>query len=78
LGIVKSLETLAIRLDRRCENALKVAEFRTASNVNRVKKYPFLNRIHNMKLQKQMKFSGSIVAFEIKVSIGSRKSFWIK
>jgi O-succinylhomoserine sulfhydrylase len=27
LGVIKSLETLAIRLDRHCENALKVAEF---------------------------------------------------
>jgi O-succinylhomoserine sulfhydrylase len=27
LGFIKSLETLAIRLDRHCENALKVAEF---------------------------------------------------
>jgi O-acetylhomoserine/O-acetylserine sulfhydrylase-like pyridoxal-dependent enzyme len=28
LGLfIKSLETLAIRLDRHCENALKVAEF---------------------------------------------------
>jgi O-succinylhomoserine sulfhydrylase len=42
LGFIKSLETLAIRLDRHCENALKVAEFlEQHPNVNRVK-YPFL------------------------------------
>jgi O-succinylhomoserine sulfhydrylase len=40
LGFIKSLETLAIRLDRHCENALKVAEFlEQHPNVNRVK-YP--------------------------------------
>jgi O-succinylhomoserine sulfhydrylase len=39
--VIKSLETLAIRLDRHCENALKVAEFlEQHPNVNRVK-YPF-------------------------------------
>ena len=38
----KSLETLAIRLDRHCENAMKVAEFlEQHPNVNKVK-YPFL------------------------------------
>jgi O-succinylhomoserine sulfhydrylase len=52
LGFIKSLETLAIRLDRHCENALKVLSFRTASNVNRVK-YPFLKSIHNEIAQKQ-------------------------
>jgi O-succinylhomoserine sulfhydrylase len=36
----KSLETLAIRLDRHCENALKVRSFRKSSQVNKVK-YPF-------------------------------------
>jgi O-succinylhomoserine sulfhydrylase len=41
LCFIKSLETLAIRLDRHCENALKVAEFlEQHPNVNR--KIPFL------------------------------------
>jgi O-succinylhomoserine sulfhydrylase len=55
LGFIKSLETLAIRLDRHCENALKVAEFlEQHPNVNRVK-YPFLKSHHMKSPKKQMK-----------------------
>jgi O-acetylhomoserine/O-acetylserine sulfhydrylase-like pyridoxal-dependent enzyme len=51
LGFIKSLETLAIRLDRHCENALKVAEFlEQHPNVNR--KISFLKSHHNMKSPK--------------------------
>jgi O-succinylhomoserine sulfhydrylase len=42
LGFYQKFRDLAIRLDRHCENALKVAEFlEQHPNVNRVK-YPFL------------------------------------
>ncbi|MBB4806451.1 O-succinylhomoserine sulfhydrylase [Chryseobacterium defluvii] len=71
----KSLETLAIRVEKHCENALKVAEFlETHPNVELVK-YPFLKSHPGYEIaKKQMKLGGNIVAFEIKGGIeGGRK-----
>ena len=71
----KSLETLAIRVERHCENALKVAEFlENHPNVDLVK-YPFLKSHPNHDIaKKQMKLGGNVVAFEIKGGIeGGRK-----
>ena len=72
----KSLETLAIRLDRHCENALKVAEFlENQPNVNKVK-YPFLKSHPQYDIaQKQMKAGGNIVAFEIKGGLEAGRAF---
>jgi O-succinylhomoserine sulfhydrylase len=72
----KSLETLAIRLDRHCENALKVAEFlESHAQVNKVK-YPFLKSHPQYEIaQKQMKLGGNIVAFEIKGGIEAGRAF---
>jgi O-succinylhomoserine sulfhydrylase len=72
----KSLETLAIRLDRHCENAMKVAEFlEQHPNVNRVK-YPFLKSHPQYEIaQKQMKLGGNIVAFEIKGGLEAGRIF---
>nr|WP_315162334.1 aminotransferase class I/II-fold pyridoxal phosphate-dependent enzyme [uncultured Flavobacterium sp.] len=72
----KSLETLAIRLDRHCENAMKVAEFlEQHPNVNTVK-YPFLKSHPQYAIaQKQMKLGGNIVAFEIKGGLEAGRAF---
>ena len=72
----KSLETLAVRVDRHCENAMKVAEFlENNSNVNWVK-YPFLRSHPQYKVAKrQMKLGGNIVAFEVKGGIEAGKIF---
>jgi O-succinylhomoserine sulfhydrylase len=72
----KSLETLAIRVDRHCENAMKVAEFlESHPNVNTVK-YPFLKSHPQYELaKKQMKLGGNIVAFEIKGGIEAGRAF---
>ena len=72
----KSLETLAVRLERHCENALKVAEFlENHSQVNKVK-YPFLKSHPQYAIaQKQMKLGGNIVAFEIKGGIEAGRAF---
>ncbi len=72
----KSLETLAIRLDRHCENALKVAEFlEQHPNVSLVK-YPFLKSHPQYEIaKKQMKLGGNIVAFEIKGGIEAGRAF---
>jgi len=72
----KSLETLAVRVDKHCENAMKVAEFlENQSNVNWVK-YPFLKSHPQYKIaKKQMKLGGNIVAFEVKGGIEAGRSF---
>lgn len=72
----KSLETLAVRLERHCENALKVAEFlENHPQVNKVK-YPFLkSHPQHAIAQKQMKLGGNIVAFEIKGGIEAGRAF---
>ncbi|MBF4471458.1 trans-sulfuration enzyme family protein [Flavobacterium sp. HJJ] len=72
----KSLETLAVRVERHCENALKVAEFlEKHPNVNSVK-YPFLKSHPQYEIaQKQMKLGGNIVAFEVKGGIEAGRAF---
>ncbi|MEN4761490.1 O-succinylhomoserine sulfhydrylase [Chryseobacterium sp. C39-AII1] len=72
----KSLETLAIRVEKHCENALKVAEFlESHPNVDLVK-YPFLPSHPSYEVaKKQMKLGGNIVAFEIKGGIEGGRNF---
>jgi O-succinylhomoserine sulfhydrylase len=72
----KSLETLPVRVDKHCDNALKVATFLEAhKNVNFVK-YPFLKSHPQYKLAKQqMKLGGNVVAFEIKGGITAGRKF---
>ncbi|MEF9479688.1 O-succinylhomoserine sulfhydrylase [Chryseobacterium sp. RRHN12] len=72
----KSLETLAIRVEKHCENALKVAAFlENHPNVELVK-YPFLKSHPSYEVaKKQMKLGGNIVAFEIKGGIEGGRNF---
>jgi len=72
----KSLETLAVRVDRHCENALKVAIFlETQSNVTFVK-YPFLKSHPQYEVaKKQMKLGGNVIAFEVKGGIDKGREF---
>lgn len=72
----KSLETLAVRVDRHCENAFKVAEFlEEHPNVNWVK-YPFLKSHPQFEVaKKQMKNGGSIVAFEVNGGVEAGRKF---
>ncbi|MDG1763318.1 MAG: aminotransferase class I/II-fold pyridoxal phosphate-dependent enzyme [Flavobacteriaceae bacterium] len=72
----KSLETLAVRVDRHCENALKISKkLEDHPQVNWVK-YPFLpsHPQHNLAL-KQMKKGGNIVSFEIKGGLEAGRKF---
>ncbi len=73
----KSLETLAVRVDRHCENALKLATFlESHSKVNWVK-YPFLKSHPQYEIaKKQMKLGGNIVAFEVKGGVKAGKTFF--
>lgn len=72
----KSLETLSVRVDRHCENALKVATFlEQHSNVELVK-YPFLKSHPQYHIaKKQMKKGGNIVGFQIKGGLEHGKTF---
>ena len=72
----KSLETLAVRLEKQCENALAVAEFlEKHPNVNLVK-YPFLKSHPQYEIaKKQMRLGGNVVAFEIKGGLESGRKF---
>ncbi|WP_339916834.1 trans-sulfuration enzyme family protein [Yeosuana marina] len=72
----KSLETLSVRVDKHCENALKVAEFlESHPHVNWVK-YPFLKSHPQYEVaKKQMKLGGNIVAFEVKGGIEAGRKF---
>ena len=72
----KSLETLAVRVDKHCENALKVAKYLENHKKISLVKYPFLTS-HPQYLiaKKQMRQGGNIVAFEIKGGIESGRNF---
>ena len=72
----KSLETLAIRVEKHCENAQKVAQFLEEHKQVELVKYPFLKshpQYHTAK--QQMKLGGNIVAFEIKGGLASGRKF---
>lgn len=72
----KSLETLAVRLDRHCENALKVAEFLEGEEQAQKVKYPFLKSHPQYEIaKKQMKKGGNIISFEIKGGIEAGRKF---
>ncbi|PTT35105.1 O-succinylhomoserine sulfhydrylase [Chryseobacterium sp. HMWF028] len=72
----KSLETLAIRVEKHCENALKVAEFLESHPNVELVKYPFLKSHPSYEVaKKQMKLGGNIVAFEIKGGIEGGRAF---
>lgn len=75
--ISKSLETLAVRVDRHCENALKLAEFlETHPKINWVK-YPFLKSHPQYEVaKKQMKAGGTVVAFEVKGGLEAGRQFF--
>ena len=72
----KSLETLHIRVERHCENALEVARFlEKHPQINWVK-YPFLKSHPQYKVaKKQMKLGGNIVAFEAKGGLEAGRKF---
>lgn len=72
----KSLETLAVRMERHCENALKLAQYlETNNNIVRVK-YPFLPSHPQYELaKKQMHLGGGLVTFELKGGLDQGRKF---
>ncbi|UTD14542.1 O-succinylhomoserine sulfhydrylase [Tenacibaculum mesophilum] len=72
----KSLETLSIRVEKHCENALKVAQFLEEHPKVNLVKYPFLKSHPQHEIaKKQMRFGGNIVAFEVKGGIEAGRNF---
>ncbi|CAM1366890.1 L-methionine gamma-lyase [Tenacibaculum litoreum] len=72
----KSLETLSIRVEKHCENALKVAQFLEEHPKVNLVKYPFLKSHPQHEIaKKQMRLGGNIVAFEIKGGIEAGRNF---
>ena len=72
----KSLETLAVRLERHADNALKIAkEIEQHPKVNWLK-YPFLKSHPRYDLaKKQMRLGGNIIAFEIEGGLEAGRNF---
>lgn len=72
----KSLETLAVRMERHCSNALQLARFLEAHpRVDRVH-YPHLPSHPQYELaKKQMRLGGGIVAFEVQGSAAGGMQF---
>ncbi len=72
----KSLETLAVRMDRHCSNALKLAEYLEQNEKIDWVKYPFLKSHPQYAVaKKQMRQGGGVVAFELKGGVEAGRKF---
>ncbi|MFQ3577253.1 MAG: PLP-dependent transferase, partial [Cytophagales bacterium] len=72
----KSLETLAVRMDRHCENALKLANYLEYNSEIEFVKYPFLDSNPQKSIaQKQMKLGGALVSFVVKGGVERGRKF---
>lgn len=72
----KSLETLPLRMDRHCSNALAVAEALEAHEEVESVRYPFLPSHPQYELaKKQMKLGGGVVTFVVKGGYERAKRF---
>ena len=72
----KSLETLAIRMERHCENALFVAESLENNKALENVSYPFLkSHPHYHIAKKQMRFGGGIITITVKGGYEAAKKF---
>ncbi|MBX7125202.1 MAG: aminotransferase class I/II-fold pyridoxal phosphate-dependent enzyme [Cyclobacteriaceae bacterium] len=72
----KSLETLAVRMERHCSNALKLAEALSSHPEVSLVKYPFLkNHPQYAIAKKQMRHGGGVVTFEVKGGVERGRKF---
>jgi O-succinylhomoserine sulfhydrylase len=72
----KSMETLALRMERHSENALKVAKYLEKHKDVESVKYPFLSSHPKYKVaKKQMKLGGGMISFIIKGGLKRGKKF---
>ena len=72
----KSLETLAVRMEKHCENAMTLATHLEGHKEVDSVRYPFLPAHPNYKIaKKQMRLGGAMVSFELKGGIEQGKRF---
>ncbi|WP_224997532.1 PLP-dependent aspartate aminotransferase family protein [Cesiribacter sp. SM1] len=72
----KSLETLHVRMDRHCENAMKIAEYLEDHKDLEFVKYPFLKSHPQYELaRKQMKLGGGLITFNVKGGLERGRRF---
>ncbi|MBS1553366.1 MAG: O-succinylhomoserine sulfhydrylase [Bacteroidetes bacterium] len=72
----KSLETLAIRMEKHSENALTIAKYLERHPKVEYVKYPFLTSHPQHGIaKKQMRLGGGIVSFEVKGGIDAGRNF---
>jgi O-succinylhomoserine sulfhydrylase len=72
----KGLETLAVRMERHCDNAMKLAAFLEEHEEVSQVKYPFLKSNPNYTLaKKQMRYGGAMVTFELKGGLQRGRKF---
>jgi O-succinylhomoserine sulfhydrylase len=72
----KSLETLAVRMDRHCDNAMALAKYLESNSNVKTVRYPFLKSHPQYELaQKQMRMGGGLVTFEIKGGLDQGRQF---
>ena len=72
----KSLETLAIRMDRHCDSALKIANHLEGYEELEVVKYPFLESHPQYELaKKQMSQGGGVITFVVKGGVKRGAAF---
>lgn len=72
----KSLETLAVRMERHCQNALELATFLEQQEEVIGVKYPFLpSHPHHELAKKQMRLGGGLFTFELKGGLERGKNF---
>jgi O-succinylhomoserine sulfhydrylase len=72
----KSLETLAVRMDKHCDNSLKLAEHLNKHKEIETVNYPYLPAHPQFKIaKKQMKAGGGVVTFAVKGGYDRAKKF---
>lgn len=72
----KSMETLAVRMDKHCENAYNLADYLDGHQELETVKYPFLKSHPQYDLaKKQMKYGGGLVTFVVGGGIDRARKF---
>ena len=73
----KSLETLSLRVDRHCSNALALATYLESHDKIAWVKYPFLKSHPQYEIaKKQMRAGGCVVSFEVKGGLEAGRRFF--
>jgi O-succinylhomoserine sulfhydrylase len=74
--ISKSIETLDVRMERHCKNALEIASRLQESRKISWVKYPFLTTHPDFEIaKKQMSNGGGLISFELKDGLNAGKKF---